>query len=83
METFKAQPIGTQHVPDLSIIAKLEIPGCNDLGLAADFYRTEGQKICDALYASLPGGILDGIMCAMMIRRASLFRVTFEQTKGE
>jgi len=40
-------------------------------------WQQEGQELSDALFDHLPGGLIDGLLAAMLKRRASLFVVKF------
>ena len=83
--TYKAAPIHKdQRIPDLLIIAETEMKepgkvGCqNDFQLWRHQLDNEGQKIVNALFASLPGGVLDAVLYHMLKRKTSLFRVAFD-----
>lgn len=42
-----------------------------------EFFEEQGKVIADALFGHLPGGTVDQLICEMLQRRASLFRVPF------
>jgi hypothetical protein len=39
------------------------------------FYRRQANEIAEVLFATLPGGTIDQLLCAMLERRTSLFQV--------
>jgi len=43
----------------------------------AAVWREEGKILSDALFDHLPGGLIDGLLAAMLERKASLFVVKF------
>lgn len=63
------------------IAALEEIPRILDLGKARQFYQDQGELLADALWAALPGGTLDVLLAQLLERRASLFRVPFEDQR--
>jgi hypothetical protein len=77
----KAGSIGEQQGPSLRIEAEVptddNVPNIKNLNDCAEFYREEGKKLSDAMFACLPGGTVDALLCEMMSRRASMFRVRF------
>lgn len=77
----KAGSIGKKQAPSLRIEAEVPTedsdPDIKNLDECAEFYRTEGKKLADAIFACLPGGTIDALLCEMMTRRASMFRVRF------
>ena len=60
------------------IAALEEIPKVLDTGKACQLYEHQGQVLADALWSALPGGTLDVLLARLMERRASLFRVPFQ-----
>lgn len=61
------------------IAALEEIPKILDTGKARQLYREQGGTLADALWAALPGGSLDVLLARLLERRASLFRVPFQE----
>lgn len=78
IQSFKASK--PPEVPNLVIEFLTEIPkssNFNDLKDLEKFYKNEGKSIVDALWKSLPGGIIDAILVELLTKKKSLFRVTF------
>jgi len=73
VKTFKARPAG-ETVPDLLIEATEEIPRMETADVMAgkqrERFQAEAIKIVDAMYASLPGGVLHHVFAEMARRRA-------------
>lgn len=42
-------------------------------------FASEGAALAEAIWASCPGGTIDALIAALLVRRASLLRVTFPQ----
>ena len=43
-----------------------------------EFYQEQGRAMCDAMMRTLPGGTLDELLVALLTRKASFFRVSYE-----
>lgn len=71
---FKAQPT-VNEVEPAKIVMDEEIPRMKTLEEARELYIEQGKKLADALCDSLPGGTLDQLICELLTRKASLFRV--------
>jgi|CXWL01.1.fsa_nt_gi hypothetical protein len=41
----------------------------------AELYQADAEVIADLLESNLPGGTIDALLCRMLTKRASLFRV--------
>lgn len=65
----------------LRIAALEEIPRILDVGKAREFYNQQGQTLAEALWSALPGGTLDVLVARLLERRASLFRVPFQEQR--
>lgn len=63
------------------IAALDEIPKMLDPGQARVFYNQQGAILADALWSALPGGTLDVVIARLLERRASLFRVPFQDKR--
>lgn len=48
-----------------------------DLKDLEKFYKKEGRCIVNAMWKSLPGGLMDAILVELLTKKKSLFRVTF------
>ncbi len=74
----KAAPVATQDIPDIEIQIGPEFPPYgNDtewVRRMGQFYNVEAQKLMEALQ-SLPGGTWDRLLCLMLDKKASLYRV--------
>ncbi|QOX80884.1 hypothetical protein FY034_17840 (plasmid) [Trichlorobacter lovleyi] len=80
---FIAQSSAGRGVAPLRLVAtepfpEIAVSGEAGLAAARGLHADQGKTIVDALYASLPGGTLDAVLCEMLQRRASLLRVPFE-----
>ena len=73
----KAQPIGSQTIPDLTINAKLTLPEAQSLGQQDAYCMAEAQKIADALHDSLPGATFDCLLVILLSKKVSHFRVSY------
>lgn len=78
---YKAQAL-TESVENLSLCAVTPFP--NDYKSSErwmeehlEIFVKDATAIVDALYASLPGGTLDQILCLMLQRKASQLIVKF------
>lgn len=50
--------------------------------LAGARFASEGAALAEAIWSSCPGGTVDALIAALLVRRASLLRVTFPQEKS-
>lgn len=84
IRSFAAQAIGAPGtVPPLQLVFDAEVPAfadddagsCGGLRDAQRFYRAEGEKIAAAMLGSLPGGLVDGLLGALLEEKASIYRV--------
>lgn len=85
VKSFKASPIGDGIIDTLELIFDQEPP---DVGTGSDWedrwrqmYADEGDKVEDALWRTIPGGLYDQILRAMLTRKASLLKVTHKGTE--
>jgi hypothetical protein len=65
---------------NLTIQAHVETPDfpiAMSLDTIRRFHEDQGRRLCDALFATLPGGTLDQLLRFMMEKRATLFVVRF------
>lgn len=75
--TLKAQPtIKAEPIEDCQIIMQTESPTGFSLEDQDRLFQLEAERICKALYAHLPGGCFDQLLAAMLLRKASHFRVS-------
>jgi hypothetical protein len=76
-----SQMADSEPVESLSLVFDVEMPdpplGGDNYAIYREILKSEGEAICEALYAHLPGGVIDQLLVALLIRKASLFRVTF------
>lgn len=82
----KAIGFRDKPAPSLHIVAYEEVPEIKSDSWESDyraFYRQEAQQIVNALVKSLPGGTVDQVLCLLLERHASVFRVAHvvEETK--
>lgn len=82
MKTYKARPIGGETIPDLLIEATEDVStySTDDVlnGTWREMLTAQSKQIVDAMYASLPGGILHGIFAEMAYRRACELAVALQ-----
>lgn len=79
---YKAQDIGDKKVETLEIYLDHEIPRFEDLKTRIQVFEKEAFRLANVLCDTLPGGTLDQLICELLIRRASLFRVPMFEKKG-
>lgn len=70
MPALKAEP-----VQDLAVSIKEEIPDFKELGTQDDFTLHEAKCLESALYNTLPGATYDRLLCEMLKRKVTHFRV--------
>ena len=75
----KASPIGDQVIESVAIRIETGVP---DFGHDRDFvtqaqafYDAEADKVVDALWTALPGGVIDRVLAKLLERHASLFKI--------
>lgn len=74
----EVQPLVLEFTRDADELAtQCIVDGLADLGKLRQLYETEGDRLAESMMRHLPGGLLDGLMCALMRRRSSLFVVPF------
>jgi hypothetical protein len=76
--TIKADPIGSQKIPDTQIDISGKVPQHKTLSEAHIYYRGEALVLEKALYESLPGGLYDALLYGMLTRKASLYRYSYD-----
>jgi hypothetical protein len=79
---LKAQPT-VDPIEAVKIIIGAEIPEIKNLEEARNFYIEQGKELADVLCSTLPGGTLDQLICELLTRKASLFRVPMFNKKEE
>lgn len=76
----KAEPIGSQVVPSVTVAITEPLPARDDkvsLARAALLYAMDAAIVEEALHQSLPGGTYDRVLIEMLQRKASHLRVSF------
>ncbi len=76
-EILKAGLIGSQEIENHTIVIAGTSPEFEELQQYARHYQSQAVLLVDALFASLPGGTVDALLCELLSRRASLLRVPF------
>jgi len=72
----KAEPIDDSDIViDREIVIDGKLPRYDDLGAQKQYYADVAEMLEGALYHSLPGGLYDALLVAMMRRKVSLFAV--------
>lgn len=81
----KAQPMPSdQTVPDLKIeVTDLVNTEGMNLDEMREFYAGQARGLIEAMFKSLPGGLIDAILVEMMRRKVSVFAVAYEMEKGQ
>jgi hypothetical protein len=79
---LKAQPT-VDPIEAVKIVMDEEIPEIKNLEEAKDFYIEQGKELAAVLCSTLPGGTLDQLICELLTRKASLFRVPMFDNKKE
>ena len=72
----KAHATGDRKIEDAIILIEGEFPKHESLDAAAADHGDQAQMIERVLYNHLPGGTYDRILCAMLKRMATHFRVS-------
>lgn len=72
----------------VTIRIERRLPKIPDVGTdyarkASARFASEGAALAEAIWSSCPGGTMDALIAALLARRASLFRVTFPNEKGD
>jgi len=82
IKIIKAQSTGNQRVDSLEIHIKscLDTRGLS-LGETAQVFEQEAQKLVDALFGTLPGGVFDRVAGLMLSKVASRFIVAHDSPK--
>jgi hypothetical protein len=79
VKTFKAKATGGREVPDLLIEATAPVPECSDEafrnGEWDEYLNGAAKEITDALFASLPSGVIDRIYAEFVRRKVSQLAV--------
>lgn len=79
---YKAQPIGSESVPDLHLNATEPCPDGGSLQAANDLYRTAAREIVAALNASLPSGTMHCLLVELLAQRAKDLGVRRVRERG-
>jgi hypothetical protein len=66
-------------VEPLTIIIDGTIPTRHSLLEYREMYKEEALKLVDALFETLPGGTFDAMLAEMLIRKASVLRVSYQE----
>ena len=79
VNVFRAQGVLAEDcVEQVTINIHQEMPD-----VAADrsraYFASEGAALAEAIWAACPGGTIDALIQALLVRRASLLRVPFPQ----
>jgi|SRR6185295_17039740 len=79
-----ATPLRTEGVPRLAIESSGHPPDFDydalQSGKVREHYQEQAARIVQAMLQTLPGGLVDQVMVALMQNRASMFRVPFVAT---
>lgn len=83
IRTLKGQPIGDASAADTIISIVEPCPHFDDLPAQATLFTSEARRIENALRNSLPGGVYDRLLGAMLEHKASHFIVSWSHLGGE
>lgn len=75
VEAFKASPTSDAPVADLEIVALAPTPTYASLEEQRAVHVAQARAIVAAMAVTLPGGLVDQILLALLEGRASHFRV--------
>jgi len=77
IRTFKAEPvIESEPVKDVTIFISETVPKFSDLRAQHISFLLKAEELENALHSSLPGGVYDKLLGAMLRRKSSHFIVT-------
>lgn len=72
----KAEPIDhLETIHDYNIVIDDKLQRYEDLDKQRQYFAETAEKLEDALYHSLPGGVYDALLVELMKRKVSLFAV--------
>lgn len=71
----KAQGFREKPIESVTISFVDEVPNCKTLQDAHDIYDADGKALCEILFSVLPGGTVDRLMAAMLLKKATSFKV--------
>lgn len=74
----KAQP-SPNEIESVAIIIQEELPAFAELGQQDEYCRLQAQRLEGILIDTLPGATYDQLLAAMLLRKASHFRVAHGQ----
>ena len=80
---YKAQRVGGIAIASAKLIMEDELPSFESVEVSVGNFKTDAKAIAGLLCETLPGGTLDQLICELMTRRASLFRVPMFDKKEE
>ena len=80
---YKAQGVGGIAIVSGKIVIEDEFPPFESVSVSVENFKTDAKAIADLLCATLPGGTLDQLICELLTRKASLFRVSMFNKKEE
>jgi len=78
LQIKRAQGIGDQAVPPITIVIDREIESPRTVADAGTSFAREGVTLAKALIETLPGGTVDALLGELLKKRASLLLVSFE-----
>jgi len=79
LQLHRAQPIGSQILPVVTVTIETAVPEKNTLEAARALYLADALCLVDALYASLPGGTIDAVLYVLLERKASLLSIAYDE----
>ena len=80
---YKAQGVGDVKVESATLTIDDEMPPFESIEVSKENFTTDAKAAADLLCSTLPGGTLDQLICELLTRRASLFRVPMFDKKEE
>lgn len=70
---------GRDEVREVVITITTPCPTKETREAQAAFYASEGAALTEAIWSSCPGGTVDALLAALMVRRASLLTLAFRE----
>ena len=83
VRTLKAQPFADEDTRSALIEISQPCPNFDSLPAQAAMFQAEAERLESALLNSLPGGIYDRLLGAMLQRKASHFIVSWKHLDRE
>lgn len=77
VHVYAAEGTHDENVQPVTIVIDGSVPTKPTRELQQAMYATEGAALAEAIWRACPGGTVDALIVALMVRRASLYRIPF------